>query len=504
MAQETKNFKLVKPELNDNIERTIPALADNFEKIDVKIKDVDSQLAQTVYYDEIKVERRRDSLTNTEYWITKIPYLDNEGNLIKIKKGFANDSINSNPETPRSFADRTGASVVSNASIWSGGSIVGIHIKDGQVFQDTQPHSNYILGFTEDRTMKMYPPTTPIETIIDDGVTNTWTAFYPMIINGIEANPDIYNVISNPSEPNPRNVISMLPNKDLILFTCAGREDDNIGMTYSDCIRILKEIGVEQAYCLDGGGSAQTIVYNSFYGGLVDNNMSSERQVYDFIYFQKESNKSVEPSRKAIGDISVRTRRLENRLINKYGDDVKGRLKFKDYIYLDNGKALYGYKSDGVGVERLLYISPDDRMYIGDPDLPISIQSSNSIIFSMQGQSYYVGVVPNNPSWIKPVLLGNWRVGLSRNIEYIKVQDRVNIRGLAIGGQGGTSDFIFTLPSDLRPKQQIIIPVSVMSGQIGEINSVVIYPNGNVCTLHPFQSPTENTGVHIDLSFTTL
>ena len=44
MSTNTTNYTLVKPELTDKIENTIPALSQNFEKIDVQMKNSDTQI----------------------------------------------------------------------------------------------------------------------------------------------------------------------------------------------------------------------------------------------------------------------------------------------------------------------------------------------------------------------------------------------------------------------------------------------------------------------------
>lgn len=44
MSTNTTNYTLVKPELTDKIENTIPALSQNFEKIDVQMKNSETQI----------------------------------------------------------------------------------------------------------------------------------------------------------------------------------------------------------------------------------------------------------------------------------------------------------------------------------------------------------------------------------------------------------------------------------------------------------------------------
>jgi exopolysaccharide biosynthesis protein len=297
-----------------------------------KLNEHSTQLAQTYYYEEITSERFYDEISQTVYYITTVPHKDKNGNLIKLQKEFQNDVMNSGDgETPRSFATRTGATLVTNASIWNNNDsmqIVGIQVKDGVVLQDTAGTS-YTLGIKEDNTLVAYPPSVSAQEILDDGVINTFTAFFPMIENGLEVNPSIYNIIGNPSQPNPRQVIAQMPNKDIIFLTCEGRLPDNVGMTYADCIRILLELGVTFAYCLDGGGSAQTVLRNVLINQPIDKNFTEERKVSDFIYFKKGVEKGRELSSVDIGEIGVTVKKhdvkIENKA-NKNGETFTGRV----------------------------------------------------------------------------------------------------------------------------------------------------------------------------------
>ncbi|TFH63799.1 phosphodiester glycosidase family protein [Peribacillus frigoritolerans] len=258
--------------------------------VEGQVSVVSAQLVESVYYDEITYEKYRDSTSSTDYYITYISHLSANGDLIKLKHGYQNDLMNSGVgETARSFGNRHVASLSANASIWntSTGLIKGVQIQDGVIKQDIDGGTSYTLGFKEDNTLVAYPPTTPAATILDDGCVNAITAFFPMIENSVAVDPTIYGVIGNPVEPNPRNAIAQLPNKDILFLTCEGRTSANLGMTYADMIRILLARGVTIAYCLDGGGSTQTVVRGLQVNNPLDDNGKTERKVADFLYIDR-------------------------------------------------------------------------------------------------------------------------------------------------------------------------------------------------------------------------
>lgn len=261
----------------------------NFSTLDTQVSKNAAEISEDVFYDEIAYEKYIDSVTNTEYYITHVPHLDSKGEVIKLSHGFQNDLINSGVgETVRNFAGRKATSLAVNASIWDtdSGLIKGIQIADGKIIQSTVGTS-YTLGIKSDNTLMIYPPTTTASTILKAGCVNAITGFFPMIDEGLAVNPSVYGIITNPSEPNPRNVIAQLPNKDLLFLTSEGRTEENLGFTYADVIRILLAKGVKTAYCLDGGGSTQTVVRGMQINNPIDGGGKEERKVVDFLYIQR-------------------------------------------------------------------------------------------------------------------------------------------------------------------------------------------------------------------------
>lgn len=313
------------------VESAIKDLRDNGTGIDAQarqdIQTVNTQLAEDIYYDEITTSKYRDAASLSDYYITHIPHKDGEGNIIKLKHGYQNDAMNSgNGETARSFSARHGASFVSNASIWDmdTGLIKGVQIQDGVIKQGNGNGSSYTLGVTADNTLKMFSPTVPAADILAQGCIQAFTAFYPMIENSVAVDPAIYNVISNPSEPNPRQVIAQLPNKDILFMTVEGRLSTSNGMTYDDVIRVLLTRGVQTAYCLDGGGSAQSVLRGMLINTPVDENNKKERLVGDFIYFEKPAN-----HKQNFNVISKDLGELSKKVID-IGVDLKGKADVVD------------------------------------------------------------------------------------------------------------------------------------------------------------------------------
>ncbi|MFC8561411.1 phosphodiester glycosidase family protein [Peribacillus frigoritolerans] len=300
-----------------------------------KDAETDALLAETVFYDEITFEKFRDNTSRTDYYLTTIPNTDSKGNLIKLERGFPNDVFNSGTgDTARSFAIRKITSFIANASTFDTTTLQprGMQIHDGVVLQENliNPSNRYFLGIKDDNTLVAYPPSTTSAQMLAEGCVQALTGFYPMIENGLAVDASIYSGESNSSVPNPRAAIAQMPNKDIVFFTCEGRSNKDLGMTYADMIRILLAKGVTFAYNLDGGGSSQTLVRGVLLNNPIDGGGKTERLVPDFLYVKKPSTnpQNIANLNKDIGIVNKRLKDLTWDLLGMESSSKKGTITF--------------------------------------------------------------------------------------------------------------------------------------------------------------------------------
>lgn len=461
-----------------------------------------SLIKKDSFYSEIEIKKLRDDTSKTSYWLIEIPYKDTEDNVIEIKKGLPTTNNALVGETPRKFFEKTGASFVINASVFDANGLKGRHIKDGEIIKDSNPEYLSVMALTENRDMIIYPPTTTAQEMLNDGVINSWTGFYPFIEDFSPTLTSTYSGTGNTLQKNPRTAVGIKQDKTLIFLVTDGRKKNEEGMTYEDLVRIYLELGVETAYCLDGGGSSQAVLNGNFIGGLIDNNSTSERNVYDFIYVKKPTDKELESSTRTLSELSTRVKRIENKYVSEDNPEFDNRATFNDHMYLKNSKAIYGTALNEGGVARLLG-RYDDRVYLGDPRYPLSLFSLSDVTLNVDGLSNTLSMFPNNPVWISPTLLNGWTGEEVRKPGYIKVSHQVTIRGWFIGTNTGSSNPLFTLPSGYRPSQQLLFSVPTLGAEENN-NTVVIYPNGNVVVQYALHGTSNKLGVHIDITFTTL
>ncbi|MGN0448779.1 MAG: phosphodiester glycosidase family protein, partial [Ruminococcus sp.] len=261
------------------------------ERLAADFEQVEKNLNESAYYQGIDATRHRDAVSQTDYYMLKIPHKDSNGNILKLKRGFGKDVPNGGfTETGRQFAERKQTTVSVNASIFNTSTfkLVGLQISNGKVLNNETVTGRHILGVTDDNTMYTYPPGTSPQTVLNDGCKEALTGFIPLIKNGTRVESSIINSYTSANQPHPRNIICQYPNKDLLIFACDGRTTNNPGMTVDDAIRLLLPEGVQFAYMLDGGGSTQLVYKGTMLNRAVDSNGYAEREVPDFLYIAKE------------------------------------------------------------------------------------------------------------------------------------------------------------------------------------------------------------------------
>ena len=161
--------------------------------------------------DEIEIEKIYVENNKGDVFISSIPHLDKDGNLLKIKHGYANDNIDTGNEIPTEFSSRNHCTLVSNASVGAvdsqvsahikKGELVGLYIHDGEILKDNRQYltqsfllNRWILGIKEDNTLVSYIGNEDSNTILNDGVVETCQAFIPLMIDGVNYKSALRNL----------------------------------------------------------------------------------------------------------------------------------------------------------------------------------------------------------------------------------------------------------------------------------------------------------------------
>lgn len=261
---------------------------------------LETQMNTGAYYNEVSHFRGRKF--DTTYYITHIPHLDSQGNVIKLKRGLYGNNPNKPAHmTPSDFARKTKATFVSNASTGSGSQLKlhGQQLYNGQILDSVKGdeyaplNDRWTLAIADDNTLTSFPPDVTAAEIRNKGFNNTVSGFGPIISDGkIIVKDGDYS--PNTIVSHPRQVIAQLPNKDLIFFSCDGRENNTHtmiekGMTLQEVAEtLLDHYDIQFAYNMDGGGSSSSVVRSHKLNKSMDDSKTTERKVLDFLYVGKE------------------------------------------------------------------------------------------------------------------------------------------------------------------------------------------------------------------------
>ena len=221
---------------------------------------VESKMVSECYYDEITATFAR-AYDSDEYYVT-VPPMTQDGNVISFYVDV--DTALS----PMAYAQENGTNVTINcgmALLTTGGEYTqGNIISNGEVLNHNDidpseivPNSVGYLSIGLNRTVKSYPIGTTLAELQSDGVTNCFTYYYPLIINGTTQN--FNNITANESgvvlNRHPRMAIGVKSDNTIILYSCDGRSSLNKGMPSNAVASILSSLGCNNAWMLDGGGS---------------------------------------------------------------------------------------------------------------------------------------------------------------------------------------------------------------------------------------------------------
>ncbi|MGO2869125.1 MAG: phosphodiester glycosidase family protein [Staphylococcus equorum] len=292
----------------------------------------EKQIRESAYYNEIDYIKGR--MFDTDYYIVHIPYRDEQGDIIKLKKGISGNNPNKPIHMkPTKYAKEKGATFVSNASTGSSSQskLHGQQIFNGEILDSVKSNeydklsNRWTLAIDDDNLMTAFPQNITAQQIKEKGYNNTFSGFGPLIMEGkvIYSKGD-YSEHSE--QPHPRTVIFQLPNRDSLVFTCEGRSKAEglyqKGMTLNEVIETLyNHYGdISFAYSLDGGGSSSSVLRSKMLNKPTDKDNKEEREVLDFLYIGKKQkqirDRDIQKAYEDIGELKSELQFLYGTLIN--------------------------------------------------------------------------------------------------------------------------------------------------------------------------------------------
>ena len=460
------------------------------ESQDTKINTVKKEAIEDPYYNEIVYNTYFDNNSKSIYHVVDIPHMDKDGNLIKLKKEIPNE-----PTTARKLSNKHQHSVVINSSVFNTGTLVpsGVQIQDGEIIEDKISGTLRTLGIKDDNTLVDFASDVPAQEILDQGIKNTVTGFYPILDGEEKPYTTIENTNSNVNEQHPRQIIAQKPNKDLMFITVEGRNAASVGMTYDQMYDLCKELGASYAYCLDGGGSTQTVVRGNLLNRQTDNNGMSERIVPDFLYVTKDSDNknSIISQNYDTGNISKKLTEITYTMSNING--VPSNLSTTSNLDTIDKTGFYWVNRYAVG-------APGDMSH-GVLHFQITANAATQIAFPYHesvGEIKYrrtIGTGTTNQwrawrgndttIWNALTLSEGWlNYGNGEpDIAYSQQGNKVYLKGIVKGSS--LNNVVAVLPEGLRPKATSVIPSTSRELDQYKASAIKINTSGEIQLLNP-------------------
>lgn len=264
------------------------------------------------YYSGITTEKK--TANGSDYYVTVVPKVDAAGQPMAWKLGIANDAYDATElESTISFAHRKNATLAVNCGIFDieAGKPIGVLIKDGRIVRTGVPSEDkyQYLAIMLDGSFRVYPRTTTAGQMLQDGVTDAVCIFASLITNGVIAEQTDLRL-------EPRQSIGVRADGSVVIVTVDGRKPgEDIGMSYGQLANIHMEQGSVNAWILDGGGSASTVLRGVKQNDNIDY-FYVDRPVNNFLYIVKEN--TVDPTTSTANDLGT----VKQQLIEKIMEHI--------------------------------------------------------------------------------------------------------------------------------------------------------------------------------------
>lgn len=209
------------------------------------------------------------------------------GDATDLRSAFANDQFGTNiVEQTSEIAAENGAVFAVNGDYY-GFRDTGIVIRNGVAYRDEGAREG--LAFRRDGSVELYDETeTSADALVADGVWNT-LSFGPGLVEGGEIVAGIEDAEVDTNFGNhsiqgeqPRTAVGVIDENHLVFVVVDGRDPGySRGVTMTELAEIMRDLGADTAYNLDGGGSS-----TMYYDGAVVNRPSNggERGTSDILY----------------------------------------------------------------------------------------------------------------------------------------------------------------------------------------------------------------------------
>ena len=206
-----------------------------------------------------------------------------------LKTALANNTYGRNiTDTTSDMAANNNAILAINGDYY-GARQSGYVIRNGKIYRDTSGNRDALVIQKNGEFKFVSESETNASELLQDGVLQVFS-FGPVLLNNGEISVGENDEVGMAMASNPRTAIGYLGNNHYVFVVSDGRTSESAGLSLYELASFMKELGVKDAYNLDGGGSSTMV----FKGEIINNPTTSgrsgeERAVSDIVYIGGES-----------------------------------------------------------------------------------------------------------------------------------------------------------------------------------------------------------------------
>jgi len=206
-----------------------------------------------------------------------------------LKTALANNTYGRNiTDTTSDMAANNNAILAINGDYY-GARQSGYVIRNGKLYRDTSGNRDALVIQKNGEFKFVSESETNASELLQDGVLQVFS-FGPVLLNNGEISVGENDEVGMAMASNPRTAIGYLGNNHYVFVVSDGRTSESAGLSLYELASFMKELGVKDAYNLDGGGSSTMV----FKGEIINNPTTSgrsgeERAVSDIVYIGGES-----------------------------------------------------------------------------------------------------------------------------------------------------------------------------------------------------------------------
>ena len=206
-----------------------------------------------------------------------------------LKTALANNTYGRNiTDTTSDMAANNNAVLAINGDYY-GARQGGYVIRNGKLYRDTSGNRDALVIQKNGEFKFVSESETSASELLQNGALQVFS-FGPVLLNNGEISVGENDEVGMAMASNPRTAIGYLGNNHYVFVVSDGRTSESAGLSLYELASFMKELGVKDAYNLDGGGSSTMV----FKGEIINNPTTSgrsgeERAVSDIVYIGGES-----------------------------------------------------------------------------------------------------------------------------------------------------------------------------------------------------------------------